>query len=85
MARVGIARLTIAVIGIFAKSHMNKRQKNLIIAFFIWAILLLIVGNCVKIGLDQIEFFRDVSFGLVMFFGGFGFCGIWYLVETRKL
>jgi len=66
------------------KSYMNKRQKNLIIAFFIWAIVLSIGGNCVKIILDQIEFLRDVSDGIVMFYGCLGFCGIWYLVETGK-
>jgi len=32
-----------------------------------------------------IEFFRDVSNGIVMFYGSLGFCGIWYLVETREL
>lgn len=63
---------------------MNKKQKNLIIAFFIWMILLLIIGYPIKLALDLIEFFRDVSNGLIGFYGVLGFCGIWYLVETKK-
>jgi len=48
---------------------MNKRQKNLIIAFLIWVIVLPIVGIPVKLGLDLVEFFRDVSDGIIAFYG----------------
>jgi len=64
---------------------MNKKQKNLIIAFFIWVIILPIIAIPAKLGLDLVEFFRDVSNGIIMFFGGLGFSIIWYLIETKEI